>query len=113
MANMTVTEAALVEALNQWIEKQGVVLTQVNPFFFMQVLRAQGLEIVQAAELTKIRYEHKYLRDLIKTMFKVANSANVKIDQLDENKELLKDRYSESKDFSTSKPESKSSPRKV
>lgn len=93
MANMTLTEQALVEALNQWTTKQGVVLTQVNPFFFMQVLRDQGLEIVKSEELTKIRYEHKFLRELITTIFRTANSAKVKIQQLDENKELLIDRY--------------------
>lgn len=111
MTNMTVTEQALVEALNQWTAKQGVVLTQVNPFFFMQVLREQGLEIVQAVELTKIRYEHKFLRGLINDIFKISNAAKVKIQQLDENKDLLKDRYRT--ESQNSKPEPKSPRRQV
>lgn len=95
MSNMTETEKALVEALTQWTTKQGVVLVQVNPFFFMQTLREQGLEIVKSEELVKIRYEHKFLRDLILGIFKTANAAKVKLSQLDANKDLLKDRTTE------------------
>lgn len=89
---MTETEQKLIEALNQWTAKQGVVLTQVNPFFFMQILREQGLEIVKAEELTKIRYEQKYLREQVNIIVRTATAAKIKIEQLDENKDLLKDR---------------------
>lgn len=112
MANMTVTEQALVEALNQWTEKQGIVLVQANPFFFMQVLREQGLEIVKAEELTKIRYEHKFLREQITNIFKTANAANIKVHQLDANKELLIDRYRTESKSQNSNPEPKSNPRR-
>ncbi len=93
MANMTPTEKGLIEALNQWTIKQGVVLTQVNPYFFMQVLRDQGLDIVQVDDLAKIRYEHKYLRELIGNVFKNAMAAKTKLEQLDISRELLSDNY--------------------
>lgn len=109
MANMTATEQALVEALNQWTEKQGVVLVQVNPFFFMQVLRDQGLEIVSATELTKIRYQHKALKDQVNTIFKTVNAAKMLIAQLDA-KDLVKEKPETKQN---TKPEPKSAPRKV
>ena len=91
MSNITLTEQALVEALNEWTAKQGIVLVQANPFFFMQVLRERGLEIVQSSELTKIRYEQKYLREEINKILRAATAAKTKIQQLDENKDLLRD----------------------
>jgi hypothetical protein len=108
MSNMTLTEEALIEALSNWATKQGIVLVQTNPFYFMQVLRERGLEIVKSEDLMKIRYEHKYLREEISKIYKTASAAKTKIQQLDENKDLLVDTYK-----TEPKPEPKSASRKV
>jgi len=114
MANITLTEQALVEALNDWTSKQGVVLSQANPHFFMQVLRERGLEIVKSDELTKIRYEQKYLREEVNKILRAATAAKTKIEQLNENKDLLRDAHrSEPTAPLNSKSEPKRPPRKV
>jgi hypothetical protein len=113
MANITLTEQALVEALQEWTSKQGVVLSQVNPHFFMQILRERGLEIVKSEELIKIRYEQKYLREEVNKILRAATAAKTKIEQLDENKDLLRDLHkSEPAVPLNAKANAKSTPRK-
>ncbi len=102
MSNITPTEQALVEALNAWTTNQGVVLTQVNPRYFMQLLRERGFEIVNSTDLIRIRYEHKWIREQVNVIFRIATAVRTKILQLDE-KELIKD---------ADKPETKSTSRK-
>jgi len=112
MANITLTEEALVDALNEWTTKQGIYLVQANPNFFMQVLRERGLEIVKSSELTKIRYEQKYLREEINKILRAATAAQTKIKQLDENVDLLRDPHkSEPVVALNAKSRAKSTPR--
>ncbi len=113
MSNMTVTEQALTEALNTWATKQGIALAQTNYLYFMQILRDVGLEIVKSEDLIKIRYEHKYLREQVNHIFKTANAAKTMLQQLDENKELLKDTYRTEPKTQNSRAEPKSTSRQV
>jgi hypothetical protein len=88
MAEFTPVEQILLDVLEDWALKgEGIVLTHNNPRLFVQLLRAQGLELNKLNDIQKIRNEHKVISSEILQSFRTLSAAKRRLELLETGKE--------------------------
>ena len=87
MAEFTPVEQILLDVLEDWALKgEGIVLTHNNPRLFVQLLRAQGLELNKLNDIQKIRNEHKVISSEILQSFRTLSAAKRRLELLETGK---------------------------
>jgi len=88
MAEFTPVEQILMDVLDDWaLNGQGIVLTNKNPRLFVQLLRAQGLELIKLNDIQKVRNEHKVISNEILQSYRTLAAAKRRLELLETGKE--------------------------
>lgn len=90
MAEFTPVEQILSNVLDDWaLMEQGIVLKRKNPRLFVQLLRAQGLELIKLGDIQKVRNEHKVISSEILQAYRTLTAAKRRLELLDSEKDIL------------------------
>jgi len=90
MNNLIEMDQILSQVLDQWaLRAQGITLPQRNPRLFMDILRAQGLEIVKTGELQKVNHNHKVIRNEVEEAYRTLTAARTRLAMLEDQKTII------------------------